>query len=59
MRGRRWWLLTLVGVVLLLGHSAALYFLRSHFSLSAGVIGGIITLVVVLHLAGRWSQRGH
>ena len=57
MRGRRWWLLALLGVVVL-GHSAALYFLRSHFTLSATVMAAVIALVLVMHLARRWSQRG-
>lgn len=59
MRGRRWWALALLGVVVLLGHSAGLYFLRSHFTSSAAVMAAVIALVVVIHLARRWSQRGH
>jgi hypothetical protein len=59
MQGRRWWLLAVLGVVVLLGHSTALYFLRPHFNLSTAVMAVVIALVVVVHLARRWSQRGH
>jgi hypothetical protein len=46
----RFWMLAVGVVVLVAGHSVALYYVQSHMKLSAAVVSGVITLVVIKHL---------
>ena len=55
---RRAWLWALVAIVLIAGHGIVLYFVKSHFTLSASVIGGVVLLIVIKHLgllAPAWA----
>jgi len=47
--GRSWLLLVIVGL-LIIGHGIVLYYLTSHFALSAAVILSVIVVVVIKHL---------
>ena len=44
------WTPAIVAVVLIAGHGLVLYVLKSHMTLSAGVIGGVVLLVMIRHL---------
>ena len=49
LRMRLW--MVLVGVaVLIAGHGIVLYYVSSHAALSAGVVAGVVIVVVVKHL---------
>jgi hypothetical protein len=64
---RRVWLLTALGVMLLAGHGVILYYASSHLALSAGLVSGVILLIVIKHLGllgptyavlrSRWRRR--
>jgi hypothetical protein len=45
---RPWMLAGLIGLVA--GHSVVLYYVQSHTALSAGVVAGVIVLIVIKHL---------
>ena len=47
--GRSWLSLVIVGV-LIIGHGIVLYYLTSHFALSAAVVSVAIVVVVIKHL---------
>ena len=47
---RRIWMLALLAVMLIAGHGIILYYTSSHLALSAGLVSGIILLIVVKHL---------
>lgn len=53
---RRLWLLPVV-LVLLAGHGAALYLISSRMILSATVLLGVVTLVVIKHTGVLSSLR--
>ena len=55
---RRSWALGVLATLIVIGHLAGFYALKSHSRLSPAVLAGIVVLVLVLHLAGRRSQRG-
>lgn len=44
--------------LIVLAHVAGIYALKSHLGLSLVVLAGVVVLFLVLHLAGRRSQRG-
>lgn len=56
------WLLLLVGLLLVAVHAVVFRYARSHLSLSAAVVMGVIALVAIKYLAlRRWhraSRRG-
>ena len=46
----RLWIVAVLGLLLLAGHGFILYYASSHMVLSAGVVIGIVLLVVIKHL---------
>ena len=48
-RGRIW-ILALLAVLLVVGHGIVLYYASSHLALSAGLVSGVVLLIVVKHL---------
>lgn len=56
------WLLLVLGLLLVAGHAVVFRYARSHFSLSAAVVVGVIALASIKYLAlRRWhraSRRG-
>jgi len=47
-----------LATLIFIGHLAGIYALKSHLGLSLAVLAGIVMVLLVLHLAGRRSQRG-
>jgi hypothetical protein len=47
---RRMWVLALLAILLIAGHGVILYYASSHLALSAGLISGVIVLIVIKHL---------
>ena len=43
-------MLALLAVLLIAGHGVILYYASSHLALSAGLISGVIVLIVIKHL---------
>lgn len=50
LRIRPWMLLVLAGIIGLVVHSAVLYYVVSHMSLSVAAVSGVIILIVIKHL---------
>ncbi len=47
---RRIWMLAVLAVMLIAGHGIILYYASSHLALSAGLVSGLILLIVIKHL---------
>jgi hypothetical protein len=47
---RRIWMLVVLAVMLIAGHGITLYYVSSHLVLSAGLLSGLILLIVIKHL---------
>ena len=47
---RRIWMLAVLAVMLIAGHGIVLYYASSHLALSAGLVSGLILLIVIKHL---------
>ena len=64
---RRIGVVVALAVVLIAGHGAILYYASSHLALSAGLVSGVILLIVIKHLGlvssayalfrRRWLRR--
>ena len=50
--------LVVLAILIFFGHLAGIYALKSQLGVSLAVLAGIVVLFLVLHLAGRRSQRG-
>ena len=50
LRQGRIWLLLVIVAVLIIGHGIILYYLSSHFALTAAVVSGVIVVLVIKHL---------
>jgi hypothetical protein len=48
-RGSKRWILFAVAAILILAHGTILYYFASHITVSAGLLAGVIVLVVVKH----------
>lgn len=48
-RGRLW-AVALLTLILIAGHGFILYYASSHMALSAGVVAGVVLLIVIKHL---------
>src|SRR6266700_2138327 len=46
----RIWIVALVAIMLVAGHGIILYYASSHLALSAGLISGVVLLIVIKHL---------
>jgi len=57
LHGRIWMLLTITAA-LIAGHAFFLYYLSSHFALSAAVVSGVIAVVVIKHVGLLGSLYG-
>jgi len=63
----RLWILAVLALVLLAWHGFILYYASSHMALSAGVVTGIVVLIIIKHLGflgpafalfrRRWLKR--
>lgn len=49
-RRGRLWIMAILAVVLVAVHASAVYYVSSHIALSAGVLAGIVVLIVLKHL---------
>jgi hypothetical protein len=49
----RFWVLLVILVVLLAGHGTILYYVSSHLTLSAGLLLGAMTLLVIKYVLFR------
>ena len=49
IRGRHW-ILAVLALLLIAGHGFILYYASSHMALSAGIVAGVVLLVVIKHL---------
>jgi hypothetical protein len=47
---KRLWMLLAGAMILIAGHGVILYYFSSHLALSAGVVAGLVVLLVVKHL---------
>jgi len=57
-RDGRIWILLVITVALIAGHGFFVYYLSSHFALSAAVISGVIAVVVIKHVGLLGSLYG-